>query len=117
MVRLLISVIPILLAAIGTWLLRRRGWRWLWIAAVLTAGTVAVLAYRIPWITLADGNPDGFGSAGVYTRWYPVAVIAIAVMIHLMSWRRIPRGAGAVLGVVFAWLAWEFVTAYSFWIS
>ena len=115
--RLLLSVVPVLLAAIGTWLLRRHGWRWFWVAALLTAGGAAIWAYRIPWITLAEGNPDGFGSAGVYTRWYPAAVVAMAVIIHLMSWRRIPRGVGAIAGALFAWLAWEFVTAYSFWIS
>ena len=117
MPRILTDLAALALAVMGVWVVRRRGWRELWLGALLLACGLAIVAYYEPSLELVKGNANGFGSAGVHTQWYPAAVIAMAAVVHLSSWRRIPSFVGTVLGVLFAWLAWEVVTAYSFWIS
>ncbi len=91
--------------------LRRWGPLWLWALSTVLAGGIFALSFRFPnYVYYYHGFLD---AGGTKTSYIAAGVAVAALVVQLLSWRRIP----VAVPVVASWLACEFVVMLGSWIS
>lgn len=117
MTETVLDLVPLVLAGYLTWVAAAHGAHRLWRDAVMLTLAALAFALIVPDLQVTEGGDKGLGGSGFRTIYFPIGVLAPAVVAWLCVRRPIPAWVGRPLSVIIGALASYVATLNGFWIS